>query len=160
MPHAKPSEQDEASFMNDLLAGIDASFFDAVPSPDPVSKKQPKKYFVTPAPPRPTPTLMQNVMTEEEPKSKKRRVSGALANEVEDIDALLEGAEGWDWDDMEEDFLSPRKRKKNKVSGTVRAFSPCLNSKRYRELNMTIKMIGTISRDVWLLLSTFLIEKR
>ena len=43
MSPAKPTAQDEVNFMEDLLSGIDASFFDAVPSPDPISKKQPEK---------------------------------------------------------------------------------------------------------------------
>ena len=34
MATSKHTEAEESAFMDDLLAGIDASFFDAVPSPD------------------------------------------------------------------------------------------------------------------------------
>jgi DNA replication ATP-dependent helicase Dna2 len=39
MPPAKPSAKEEADFMNDLLSGIDDSFFNARPSPSPSPQK-------------------------------------------------------------------------------------------------------------------------
>jgi DNA replication ATP-dependent helicase Dna2 len=32
---------------------------------------------------------------------------------------LMDGAENWDWDDMESDFLTPKKNRKNKVCDAV-----------------------------------------
>lgn len=82
------SENDELSFMNDLLAGIDGSFFDATPSP----ATTPRKVFN-----KPTPQSIAKQTGPEHP--------GNVAEKLNDhdLDALLEGAGEWDWDDMEKD---------------------------------------------------------
>ncbi|EJD05682.1 Dna2-domain-containing protein [Fomitiporia mediterranea MF3/22] len=103
MPSSRHSAQDEAVFMQELLSGVDSSFFDAVPSPDPTPKKRK----------RPTEELSENKhlsgqkenanVVFESAKKKPR----ALGSQDYDIAALLEGAEDWDWDDM----LSPVRKK-------------------------------------------------
>ena len=102
MNAAKPSAHDEAQIMELLLAGIDASIFEGAPSPDPTPKK--RKSMGTRGPAK----------SPEKPKSSKppSKKSKDKENAVqeEDIAALLEGAESWDWDD----FLTPP-RKKAKV---------------------------------------------
>ena len=65
----------EAHFMDDLLSGLDDSFFNAAPSPCPSPHK-----------------------------------GNAVASDL-DIIALTDGAENWDWDDMELDLLTPTERK-------------------------------------------------
>lgn len=96
-------ENDELSFMNGLLAGIDNSFFDAVPSPDPSPKKikASAKSCAKPA--------------GIECNSSSPNVKGTTkSNEVteSDLASLLEGAENWDWNDMELDACSVNNPKK------------------------------------------------
>lgn len=107
MKNAKPSATDEEVFMADLLSGANSSFWDAVPSPDPTPKKRKR-------PTRDLPDIQpetnsqasigtQNIDIDAGRKPKKYESSCS----AEDIAALLEGAEDWDWDDM----LSPVKKK-------------------------------------------------
>lgn len=98
MPPAKHTSAEEQAFMDDLLTGLDDSFFTAIPSPDPspVKRRSPSKRLPV------TPKKFQR-------KSPKKSV----LTSVEDVDmrVLMEGAEDWNWDDMEADFLTPEKRK-------------------------------------------------
>lgn len=80
--------------MDDLLSGLNDSFFDAVPSPDP-SPVKPK-------------TNAARIL----PITPKRESSLAMSVEDVDMTALMEGAENWDWDDMEADFLTPKKKQR------------------------------------------------
>ena len=91
--------------MNDLLAGLDGSIFDSVPSPDPPRK-------------RPTPTkthqspLRRLYKTPTKANHRKHAASplpALLETATEDVSQLLQGAEDWDWDDMNSDFLTPKK---------------------------------------------------
>lgn len=115
MNAAKPSAQDEARFMELLLSGIDASIFEGAPSPDPSPSK--RRMMGT----------RSNMKSPDKSKSKQTSRSTKEKENVtqaEDIAALLEGAETWDWDDL----LTPP-RKKIKV---------CLAS-RWFKLNETHK---------------------
>lgn len=90
---------DEDAFMVSLLSGLNDSFFDAVPSPDPspVKVKLPEsKEKIAPA----ADTLP---------------AASYVAGDDVDIAALTQGAEDWNWDDMESDFLTPKKDKEKKV---------------------------------------------
>lgn len=103
--------------MSSLLAGLDESFFDAVPSPDPSLKRK-----TDPSPVKGLPcrkgsngndksfiSLADVSQTETYVAS---GVNSAESSMTEcDVSALLEGAEDWNWDDMD-DFLSPKKMKK------------------------------------------------
>ena len=82
--------------MNGLLSGLNDSFFNAVPSPDPSPVKP---YRLTPL----------------------KRLAPPAPSATHDVDmaALVDGAENWDWDDMESDFLTPKKNRKMKVDVEV-----------------------------------------
>ncbi|KAF7984152.1 hypothetical protein HWV62_16810 [Athelia sp. TMB] len=112
MPPAKHTSEEEQAFMNDLLSGLDDSFFNAIPSPDPspVKRRSPQKRLPM------TPKKLRR-------KSPKKSVT---AN-IEDIDmsALMEGAEDWNWDDMEADFLTPEKKKAPSAQRSGYMRDPC-----------------------------------
>lgn len=103
--------------MQDLLAGIDDSFFNAVPSPDPPRKRvSSTKIQLSPV----------RCLFKTPKKNRDSRVVSPLAHhssaqknndDAENIAFLLEGAEDWDWDDMNADFLTPKKAtpRKHKV---------------------------------------------
>ena len=85
--------------MESLLSGLNDSFFNAVPSPDPSPvKPAPSRHRTTPN------------------KPKSRPVPPSITPEDVDMAALVDGAENWDWDDMESDFLTPKKKQNCKVS--------------------------------------------
>ena len=100
MSSTKPSAQDEAQFMELLLSGIDASIFDGAPSPDPTPKKRKTGTARTNA----TPVKRENHAQPEKRTAEKENIF-----REEDIAALLEGAEDWDWDDI---LTPPRKKPK------------------------------------------------
>ncbi|KAL5490161.1 DNA2 [Sanghuangporus weigelae] len=109
----KPSAQDESAFMEDLLLGIDSSFFDTALSPDPTPKKR-KRTFCEP--PESQNTSTQSTVdfgAAHTPTKKKSRPSDTLGGA--DLVALFEGAENWDWDDA---FSPVRKRPISNVSLT------------------------------------------
>ena len=145
MSPAKPTAQDEANFMEDLLSGIDASFFDAVPSPDPISKKQPEKLTTPYKRPKITPINNTNQPIMKDCKANQCETTKSVRDV--DMDALLEGAEAWDWDDMEEDFLSPSKRRKAKVRINLRKLHNCCLLS-YRSMTKQGKKKKLHSRDV------------
>ncbi|KAJ7863097.1 DNA replication factor Dna2-domain-containing protein [Mycena olivaceomarginata] len=98
-----PTAAQEADFMNDLLAGLDQddSFWNAVPTPDTTPVK-PSPSFAKQSRSRPpiTPNKPQNSTAKQKP---------VTPGDV-DMAALLEGAEDWDWSDMNSDFISPVKK--------------------------------------------------
>jgi DNA replication ATP-dependent helicase Dna2 len=98
-----PTAAQEADFMNDLLAGLDQddSFWNAVPTPDTTPVK-PSPSFAKQSRSRPpiTPNKPQNSIAKQKP---------VTPGDV-DMAALLEGAEDWDWSDMNSDFISPVKK--------------------------------------------------
>ena len=114
--------------MKDILAGLDESFFDAVPSPNssPVKKQKHAAIAVHATPSKPKraqpmsspPPSSLDVKSESSDSFKDLDVSqtetlvgssSANSSMVDcDITMLLEGLEDCDWDDMH-DFLSPKK---------------------------------------------------
>ncbi|GBE84559.1 DNA replication ATP-dependent helicase/nuclease dna2 [Sparassis crispa] len=93
MPPVTHTEREEADFLNDLLSGLDSSFFNAASSSDPPEIPSPHKKCPNVIPKTPTKVLTpRNV----------------------DLDELVAGAEDWDWDDMNSDFMSPKKPKSPK----------------------------------------------
>ncbi|CAL1710756.1 unnamed protein product [Somion occarium] len=111
MPPVIHSEQEESDFMNDLLFGVDDSFFNAVPSPDPTPKKGHVLGRTTSRL-----SLIQRTPTKNRTprkalvKSPLSTRKNASAGNDQGLDLLLEGAESWDWDDMNTDFLTPEHR--------------------------------------------------
>ncbi|KAJ6508771.1 DNA replication factor Dna2-domain-containing protein [Mycena sanguinolenta] len=97
---------EEEEFMKNLLAGLDEddSFWNAVPSPNSTPVKPPPtlaeqtRSIAAPV----TPTQPQNTTAAK----KKPLTPGDV-----DMAALLEGAEDWDWSDMNADFISPVKQR-------------------------------------------------
>jgi hypothetical protein len=108
MVSAKPSTEDEAAFMNDLLANFDVdAFFSTGPSPvsSPVKTDllRTTVNFSTPVKPKP------------ENRAKKSPIKPIAQVEhfasTDDFDqvGLLDGLGDCEWKDMEADFLSPKK---------------------------------------------------
>lgn len=100
----RPSAVQEAALMAELLSGLDAEdIFSYVPSPD-VVKTRPRTMRLTPrkaVTPRKAPISC--------PKSRAKVVGGTVCNE--DLDALLDGAADWSWDDV----LTPVKASSRKA---------------------------------------------
>ncbi|KAK0186636.1 DNA replication factor Dna2-domain-containing protein [Armillaria mellea] len=93
MPPAKHTANEEDAFMQDLLSGLDDSFWNASPTPDP-----------SPAKPRRETTRIKH--EEKRPSTPPKPVTQDL-----NLSELLEGAEDWDFSD---DFLTPKKDVKKK----------------------------------------------
>ncbi len=109
-----PKARDEDAFMADLLAGLDDSFFNAVPSPDATPKKKCSETSRTTAGSYGS-QLSTGLVGQRNPPE--NLVSQAVD---ENLDQLLEGAEDWDWNDMNGDFLSPKKASPKKSNPAVR----------------------------------------
>lgn len=80
---------DEDAFMNNLLSGLDSA-----PQPEhPPKFKRPASCSST------------------IPRTPSRNASSSSATRNDDLEIsmLLDGAENWDWNDMEADFLTPKK---------------------------------------------------
>ena len=101
--------------MQNLLAEIDDSFFDAVPSPDkPRKRVQSPKIHLSPAKCLlRTPKKQRNCRVTT-PKTTRPPVHNKVP-EAEDFSVLLDDAENWDWDDMLADFMTPKRARKTKV---------------------------------------------
>ncbi|KAI0339345.1 Dna2-domain-containing protein [Trametopsis cervina] len=158
MSPKKHSEMEESAFMADLLAGIDDSFFDAVPSPDrsvrtlrtPVKSSR-SSHSVSRS------SLIEVKCTVGTPT--KPKLKTGEHESVENIQALLEGAEHWDWDDMNSDFMTPQKRKYNGPINYPRSVFllgiPSLGDERaYRSLIVAVQASSEYRRiilqDDWL----------
>ncbi|KIY45477.1 Dna2-domain-containing protein [Fistulina hepatica ATCC 64428] len=119
MPPKTPTAAEEAEFMNDLLSGIDDSFWSYAPSPDPSPKR--KKTTATPQQSRTsrkrTLALSKSLPLPEKPQYPLSRV---LSAESIDMAALFEGAEDWDWDDTLSDPATPKKPSPKKPTGAAR----------------------------------------
>lgn len=99
--------------MADLLAGIDESFFDAVPSPDRPSRTRNtitsplhSRLLSAKSSPLRNKCLMKTPTKTRAPTNQEHVAS---PSERAKIASLLEGAENWDWDDMNDDFMTPKK---------------------------------------------------
>lgn len=125
MPPKAHSEKEEADFMNSLLSGVDDSFFDAVPSPDPTPKKgrvlgrtASRLSLLQKTPSKSKAPRKDVVMSS---LSTRKSSCANAASSAENVEALLEGAENWDWDDMNADFMTPEAKRINNtmVSYTI-----------------------------------------
>ncbi|KAG7095095.1 hypothetical protein E1B28_005882 [Marasmius oreades] len=111
MPPINPTKAEEADFMKNLLAGLDDSFWNAVPTPDPSPTKKNKE--ATGNLPRTPVKGSKHTCSQSTPilsKSSPSKLQDSAAEE------LMKGVEGWDWDMNYE--ISPKKPspKKSKVS--------------------------------------------
>lgn len=112
--------------MQDLLSGLDSSVFDAPPSPDaprkPLSSsKRPKSPLThicrTPRKIKRVKSKLAHVLSPvAEPKLPSLFSKISDENAKDDAAFLLDGAEDWDWDDMNADFLTPKKSPKKRVA--------------------------------------------
>ncbi|KAF8123075.1 DNA replication factor Dna2-domain-containing protein [Mycena galopus ATCC 62051] len=104
MPLTMHTAAEEAEFMKNLLAGLDEddSFWNTVPTPNTTPAKPPPAVAEQSHPRAPpiTPTKPHNTTAKQKP---------ITPGDV-DMAALLEGAEDWDWSDMNSDFISPAKK--------------------------------------------------
>lgn len=102
--------------MQDLLAGIDDSIFSTVPSPEaPRKRVSSTKIHLSPV----------RCSYKTPKKNRQGHNSSPLATrsplqnkdaQKDGLSLLLAGAEDWDWDDMNADFMTPKKatpRKRN-----------------------------------------------
>ncbi|KAK0235314.1 AAA domain-containing protein [Armillaria nabsnona] len=92
MPPTKRTANEEEAFMQDLLFGLDDSFWNASPTPSPAKPNQ-KTARIT--------------HEEKPPSTPPKPVSAQNLN----LSKLLEGAEDWD---LSDDFLTPKKEVKKK----------------------------------------------
>lgn len=113
---------DEAAFMRELLQGLDDSFWDAAPSPDPSPIKR-KKPLLQSAPCTPT---------------KSHQTSSTLFSaDNHDITAFLEGSDNWN---LDADPFSPVKPASSSkiVTAQVNPF-PLLSGRVSLEFNLGFK---------------------
>lgn len=92
--------------MDGLLLDLDDSFWNAVPTPDPSPKKSVPSHLATPK------RLNQTRNQSSKPlKPIPAAPSPSKVFSAGDVDltALLEGAEDWNWDDLDSDLLTPKK---------------------------------------------------
>lgn len=139
--------------MADLLSGLDDSFFNAIPTPDPSPQKNTRPASALKSASQPlsvfngnnqalhadtyfeatynTPTSLKYTDTKFVGMVQDRDTSVALACatevKLEDVDmvSLFDGAESWDWDDMNDDFMSPKKAK-SKVRSSIISSMQCV----------------------------------
>jgi DNA replication ATP-dependent helicase Dna2 len=102
MPSPKVTHQDEADFMRSLLSGLDSAHATSAPI-TPSKFKKPQKVE----------RVLQKMKSPKFKTSIKIEDQGYLPTvkapqDQEDLSALLEGADDWDWSDMT-DFLTPKK---------------------------------------------------
>ncbi len=111
--------KDEAAMMEQLLAGLDDTLSDYVPTPPkpkpkPTAKPQPK---VSPLSQRPTAKMgialakspvrkVQHTPTRKG-KNKENPPQARVLPKPMKVDSLLTGAEDWDWADMEAEATAP-----------------------------------------------------
>jgi DNA replication ATP-dependent helicase Dna2 len=95
MPQAIQNTLDEDAFMNNLLSGLDSA-----PQPEHPSKLNRTASCSSTAPKTP---------------SRNAGSRPATRNGDKDISMLVDGAENWDWNDMEADFLTPNKSNSGKT---------------------------------------------
>jgi DNA replication ATP-dependent helicase Dna2 len=94
MPPATRTADDEAAFMSNLFEDLDREL-----SKNPKEDKSPPK-IASPRTPKST----------RETQPKPTSACKNPAQEGDDFSALLDGAEDWNWEDMECDFLTPKKK--------------------------------------------------
>ncbi|KZT00075.1 Dna2-domain-containing protein [Laetiporus sulphureus 93-53] len=121
MPALQRSEQEEADFMNKLLLSVDTT--NSVTS---CSKSAARRTGQT-VPHGPstakTPSLSSAPLPEHSTGNRSsstelRTPTKEASAEDVDVAQLLQGAEDWDWDDMNSDFLSPKKDSPKKTAAT------------------------------------------
>lgn len=111
---------DESAFMAALLSGMDTSLPTHVrdgpksSSREKPIKRQPQLTVQTTAIVS-TPSKKKH-SPKSAPRSARRHASPSKSPRKEELSALLDGAEDWDWDDMNSDFLTPKKPKAEPVN--------------------------------------------
>ncbi|KAK0199920.1 DNA replication factor Dna2-domain-containing protein [Desarmillaria ectypa] len=138
MPPAKHTASEEDAFMQDLLLGLDDSFWNASPTPDP-----------SPAKPKQKTTRITH--EEKRPSTPPK----ALSTKNFNLSDLLEGSEDWDFSD---DFLTPKKEVKKKEiphSFKAAACTRCIVQAIEERQNLIVRVDGSkekrsiILRDDW-----------
>ncbi|KAJ7095853.1 DNA replication factor Dna2-domain-containing protein [Mycena belliarum] len=142
MPRTIPTAAEEAEFMKSLLSDMDESFWNAVPTPDPTPVKPPlaesslANKFITPTKPsRRTPCVASH------PES-------ISAGDV-DMATLLDGAEDWDWSDMNSDFISPVKKSPKKPTPATPVHVPLPFTRCIVESVTEVTTNGRLQKDLW-----------
>ncbi|KXN86785.1 DNA replication ATP-dependent helicase/nuclease DNA2 [Leucoagaricus sp. SymC.cos] len=147
MSSARVSRQNENNFMESLLSGMDSTYT----APAPITPGKTKK-------PQKVERILEKMKspkfkTPTKSKGQSNLPNTQTAQEMEDIAALLEGAEDWDWSDMN-DFMTPQKAvpssKKSKSTpgrglGSPRKSLPQVPKREYQKEVCTRCIIESIS---------------
>ncbi|KAH9914176.1 Dna2-domain-containing protein [Epithele typhae] len=103
MPPKARSDAEEASFLDGLLSELDSNAPPPARAASPMRRRVTTASEPTPRTPRRAPQSTRGAPT---PQATQRAKNVA---EIVDMSALVDGAEDWDWDDMNDDFMSPVK---------------------------------------------------
>ncbi|TFK52072.1 Dna2-domain-containing protein [Heliocybe sulcata] len=162
MPNKKPTAEEEAAFMADLLSGLDDTELTLSSSP---VKTEVQETMI----PR-TPTKPKEVAKPVAKMEVKLELEETHAQADLSMNTLTNGAEDWDWDDMEYDFLTPKKAKPSQQPCPEYTPEPCtrctveqvqdssLNGKYYfnhnngtkqaQLLRPSLRRVGAVRRDI------------
>ncbi|KAJ6613311.1 Dna2-domain-containing protein [Mycena sp. CBHHK59/15] len=142
MPPAMHTAAEEEAFMKSLLSDLDASFWNAVPTPDPTPAKPPRhgsRLEPSTTPTKAPITLKKAAVQISGPKVLENKPKTLSAENV-DMAALLDGAEDWDWSDMNSDFMSPVKKSPRKITD--------LSTSIHLPLPCTRCIVDSVSEDL------------
>lgn len=143
---SKISQQDETDFMHSLLRGLDNTF-SSVPPWTPSKSKKPKKVervldMKVPSFKAPNKADGKDTLPDIAP------TSATAPQEEIDMNALLEGAEDWDWSDMltpKKAASSPKKPKLTPGLGSPRKPLPQVPQKDYQGQLCTRCVLESVS---------------
>ncbi|RPD65180.1 Dna2-domain-containing protein [Lentinus tigrinus ALCF2SS1-7] len=128
MPPIARTEDEESNFLDDLFSELDSAA--------PVAKHaSPPRKRVAPALPRtPVRAMKTKISPRKTPHGsaiKAKTSELVICSAVpEDLDALMEGVEDWDWDDMNSDFMTPHKSSPRSRYAVSTARSPASTATR------------------------------
>ena len=113
MPPIRHSEAEESNFLESLFAEFDSTPTVAASSASPSRSKR----ATGPQPRTPlraarldsSPRHTSKIGASNGTSARESHATHAVASDNVDYDALMEGVEDWDWDDMNSDCMSPRK---------------------------------------------------
>lgn len=149
MPPVEVSQQAEADFMQSLLSGLDNTFSSNSPTKTPVkSKKTARVERVIEKIKSPNKIPRETKISDTLPTI--TTTTHATADDDAYMTALLQGAEDWDWGDMN-DFMTPKKAAspKKRGLGSPRKPLPQVPKREYQRDACTRCFVESIS-DMWM----------
>lgn len=111
MPPVTRTEREEADFMNELLNGAIGSFSGAKSSRASVDNERQPTLKQMASKPKDVSNITANATLQDNMDVLVVPKTPVKAHRIQDVNIsqLMEGAEDWDWDDMNADFLSPKR---------------------------------------------------